>query len=184
MVRQRRLLAAALLLLAGVLQPARAQDSVVFDGERYIRMHREVQSPGDRMAQFVRPFETLGDWTRSVAIYRYTTLGNDPTRAALELRDRLKEANPDAQSRLLVHSVTRDAIIDFLTWPPNGRYLELNVMRYAKDPGGKGLIAFRFTHRFQDARKEDAAQFTEKRLGWRSQVEAFDLTKGLAALGD
>lgn len=184
MVRRRRLLAAALVLLTGALQPARAQDSVVFDGERYIRMHRERQSPGDRMAQFVREFENLGDWTRSVAVYRYTTLGNDPTRAALDLRDRLKAANPDAQSHLLVHSVTRDAIIDFLTWPPDGRYLELNVMRYAKDPDGKGLIAFRFTHRFQDARKEDAAQFTEKRLGWRSQVEEFDLTKGLAALGD
>jgi hypothetical protein len=181
--RRSRLLAAALLLIA-VLQPALAQESLVFDGERYVRMHRERQSPGDRMAQFVREFETLGDWTRSVAIYRYTTLGDDPTRAALELRDRLKEANPDAQSRLLVHSVTRDAIIDFLTWPPDGRYLELNVMRYARDPGGKGLIAFRFTHRFQDARKENAAQFTEKRLAWRSQVEEFDLTKGLAALGD
>jgi len=177
-----RLLAAALLILCGAPQPAWAQVSVVFDGERYLRMHRETQSPGDRMAQFVREFETLGDWTRSVAIYRYTTLGSDPTRAALELRDRLKEANPDAQSRLLVHSVTRDAIIDFLTWPPDGRYLELSVMRYAKDPGGKGLIAFRFTHRFQDARKEDAAQFTEKRLGWRNQVEAFDLVKGLTAL--
>jgi hypothetical protein len=181
---RRRLVAAALLLLAGALSTARAQDSVVFDGERYIRMHREMQVPGDRMAQFVRPFENLGDWTRSVAIYRYTTLGDDPTRAALDLRDRLKEANPDAQSRLLVHSVTRDAIIDFLTWPPDGSYLELNVMRYAKHPGGKGLMAFRFTHRFRDARKEDAAQFTEKRLAWRSQVEEFDLTQDFAALGD
>jgi hypothetical protein len=45
-------------------------------------------------------------------------------------------------------------------------------------------MAFRFTHRFRDARKEDAAQFTEKRLAWRSQVEEFDLAQDFAALGD
>jgi hypothetical protein len=178
----RRLLA-ALLLLAGAPQPAPAQDNVVvFDGERYARVHRERQSDGARMAQFVREPETLEHWTRSVAIYRYTKLGDDPTRAALETRDSVMAANPDAQARLVIHSVTRDAILDFLTWPPDGSYLELNVMRYAKDAGGKGLLGFRFVHRFSNARKEDAKAFTARRLSWRDQVMEFELAKMRAAL--
>lgn len=174
----------AALLLTVFLQPARAQESLVFDGERYVRVHRERQSPGDRMAQFVRERETLGNWTQSIAIYHYTKLGDDPTQAALELRDGVKAANPDAQAHLVVHSVTRDAILDFLTWPPDGSYLEFNVMRYAKDAAGKGLLAFRFVHRFTDARKEDAKAFTSKRLLWRDQVMEFGLAKMLAALAD
>lgn len=181
---RRRLLAATLLLLAGALQPVLAQDSVVFDGERYVRVHAERQSPGDRMAQFVPAAESLENWTRSIAIYRYTTLGNDPTRAAVELREAVKEANPDAQARLLVHSVTRDAMLDFLTWPPDGSYLELNVVRYAPDASGKGLVALRFVHRFRDARKELSEAFNDRRTSWKSQVLEFDMEKLAAALAD
>ena len=184
MLRRRRLVAAVLLLLAGALQPAGAQDSVVFDGERYVRVHAEKQSPGDRMAQFVPATESLENWTRSIAIYRYTTLGNDPTRAALELHDAVKAANPEAQTRLLVHSVTRDAMLDFLTWPPDGSFLELNVMRYAPDASGKGLVALRFVHRFRDARKELSEAFNERRASWKSQVLEFDMEKLAAILGD
>ena len=183
-MRGRSRLLAAPLLLAGFLQAALAQDSLLFDGERYVRVHRERQSPGDSMAQFVRERETLENWTQSIAIYRYTTLGDDPTQAALGLRDSVKAANPDAQARLVVHSVTRDATLDFLTWPPDGSYLELNVMRYAKDAGGNGLLAFRFVHRFRDARREDAKAFTSRRLTWRDQVMEFELAKMLAALAD
>ena len=183
MVRYRCLLA-ALLLLAGAPQPAPAQDSVVFDGERYARVHRERQSDGNRMVQFVREPETLENWTRSIAFYRYTTIGSDPLRAATELRDSVEAANPDAQAHLIVHSVTRDAIVDFLTRPADQRYRELNVMRYAKDSGGNGLVAFRFAHRFRDAGQELSEQFSKNRLSWRSQVMEFDLEKILAALGD
>ena len=179
-----RLLAAALLILSGAPQPAPAQDSVVFDGERYVRVHRERQSDGDRMLQFVREAETLENWTRSIAIYRYTRLGNDPARVALEMRDSVKAANPDAQARLIVDSVTRDAIVDFLTWPADGRYMEFNVMRYAKDTGGNGLVAFRFAHRFRDARKELSKEFNKNRLSWRGQVMEFDLAQIHAALRD
>lgn len=183
MVRYRCLLA-ALLLLAGAPQPAPAQDSVVFDGERYARVHRERQSDGNRMVQFVREPETLENWTQSIAIYRYTTIGNDPTRAAAELRDSVNSANPDAQAHLIVHSVTRDAIVDFLTRPGDGRYLEFNVMRYAKDSGGKGLVAFRFAHRFRGAAKELSEQFNKSRLSWSNQVMEFDLAQIHAALAD
>jgi hypothetical protein len=183
MVRYPRLLA-ALLILSGAPQPAPAQDSVVFDGERYARVHRERQSDGDRMVQFVREPETLENWTQSIAIYRYTTIGNDPTRAAVELRDSVKAANTDAQAHLIVHSVTRDATVDFLTRTADRRYLEFNVMRYAKDSGGNGLVALRFAHRFRDAGKELSAQFDKNRLSWRSQVMEFDLAQIYAALGD
>jgi hypothetical protein len=174
----------ALLLLAGAQQPAQAQDSVVFDGERYARVHRERQSDGARMVQFVREPETLENWTRSLAFYRYTTIGNDPARAAAELRDSVAAANPDAQASMIVHSATRDAIVDFLTRPGDGRYLEFNVMRYAKDSGGKGLVAFRFAHRFRGATKELSEQFNKSRLSWRSQVMEFDLAQIQTALRD
>lgn len=177
-------LLAALLILCGAPQPAPAQDSVVFDGERYARVHRERQSDGDRMVQFVREPETLENWTRSIAFYRYTTIGNDPARAAVELRDSVNTANPDAPARMIVHSVTRDAVVDFLTRPRDGRYLEFNVMRYAKDSGGNGLVALRFAHRFRDAGKELSGQFDKNRLSWRSQVMEFDLAQIQAALAD
>jgi hypothetical protein len=179
-----RLLAAALLLLAGAPQPAPAQDSVVFDGERYARVHRERQSDGNRMAQFVREPETLENWTQSLGFYRYTTIGNDPARAAAELRDSVKAANPDAQAGMIVHPVTRDATVDFLARPRDGRYLEFNVMRYAMDAGGKGLVAFRFAHRFHGATKELPEEFNKSRLSWRSQVVEFELAQIHAALAD
>lgn len=183
MARYRPLLT-ALLLLAGAPQAAPAQDSVVFDGERYARVHRERQSDGDRMVQFVREPETLENWTRSIAFYRYTKIGNDPARAAAELRDSMKAASSGAQAHMTVHSVTRDAIVDFLTRPADRRYLEFNVMRYAKDSGGNGLVAFRFAHRFRDTGKELSGQFNERRHSWRGQVEQFDLAKILSALSD
>jgi hypothetical protein len=180
-----RLLIAGLLLLSGMLQPAYGQENaVIFDGERYARVHREKQSDGDRMVQFVREPETLENWTRSLAFYRYTTIGNDPARAAAELRDNVKAANPDTQARMIVHSETRDATVDFLTRARDGRYLEFNVMRYAMDSGGKGLVAFRFAHRFRGAAKELAEEFNKSQLSWRSQVMEFEMAKIQAALGD
>jgi hypothetical protein len=181
MVRCRRLLA-ALSLLAGASQAASAQDSIVFDGELYAKVHSERQSEGNRMVQYVREPETLGNWTRSIAFYRYTTIGNDPTRAAVELRERMAAANPGAQARLIVHSVTRDAIVDFLVRLPDNRYLEFNVVRYAKDSGGKGLVAFRFAHRLRDAGKSEP--FDKDRLSWRDQVVEFDLAQIYAVLAD
>jgi hypothetical protein len=180
-----RLLIAGLLLLSGVLQPAYGQENtVIFDGERYARVHRERHSAGDRMVQFVREPETLENWTQSIAIYRYTTIGNDPTRAALELRDSVGAANPDARAHLIVHSVTHDATVDFLTRTADRRHLEFNVMRYAKDSSGNGLVAFRFAHRFRDAGQELSEQFSKNRLSWRSQAMEFDLAQILAALRD
>jgi hypothetical protein len=180
-----RLLIAGLLLLSGMLQPAYGQENtVIFDGERYARVHRESQSDGDRMVQFVREPETLENWTRSIAFYRYTTLGNDPAGAAAELRNSAKAANPDAQARMIVHSVTGDAVVDFLTRPRDGRYLEFNVMRYAQDAGGKGLVAMRFAYRFREARKELSGQFNESRLSWSNQVAEFEMAKILAVLAD
>lgn len=177
-------LLAALLVLSGAPQPAPAQDSIVFDGERYARVHRERQSDGDRMVQFVREPETLENWTRSIAIYRYTMIGNDPNRAAVALRDSVKAANSDARVQTSADPATRGAIVDFLTRPADGRYLEFNVMRYVKDPGGSGLVAFRFAHRFRAAGKEPPEPFNESRLSWRDQVAEFELAQIRAALAD
>src|SRR5262245_56972751 len=184
MNRRRRLLATALLLLSGAPRLARAQQAIVFDGERYVRVHRERQTAGDQFVQFVRAAETLENWTQSIAIYRYTALGNDPTRAALDLRESVRAANPDAQARIVVHTVTEDAILDFLTWPPDGRHLEFNVMRYAKDGRGKGLVALRFVRRFNEARKELSGEFNERRLTWIGQVAEFDLITIHGVLAD
>jgi hypothetical protein len=180
-----RLLLAALLLPPGVLQHAHGQvNAVVFDGETYVRMHSERQSSGDRVLRFLREAETLENWTRAIGYYRYATMGNDPLRAAYALRDIIKTANPDAQARILLHTVTTDAIVDFLTWPADGRYVEFNVVRYAKSADGNGLLAFQFSHRFRDARKDYAEQFKNNRLSWRSQAVDFDMAKVQAAFGD
>lgn len=184
MYRQRHLLAAALMLLAGALPPARAQDSVVFDGERYIRMHRERQSPGDRMVQFVREPETLENWTQAIGYYRYRTKGNDPTRAAYELRDIVKAANPDAETGILLHTVTRDALIEFLTWPADGRHREFTVVRYSRSADGNGLVAFQFSHRFPGAMKDAVEHFDKKWVSWNSQALEFDIWKVHATFGD
>ena len=182
-MNRRRRLVAAMALLAAAPRPARSQQqAIVFDLERYVRVHRERQSSGDQIVQFVPEGETLADWTRSIAIYRYTALGDDPARAALELRESVRAANPDAQSRIQVHTVTDDAVLDFLTWPPDGRYLEFNVMRYAKVARGKGLVALRFVYRSADARKELSEQFKESRLSWVRQVADFDLIAIYAVL--
>jgi len=178
-----RLAMAVLLLLSGVLQPANGQESaVIFDGETYVRKHSEKQSSGDRMVQFVREPETLENWTRAIGYYRFAAMGDDPARAARELRENVRAANPDAQSRLVVDPAAVEATVDFLTWPPDGRYMEFSVFRYARSADGRALVAFQFACRFRDATKGQAEQFGQSRLSWRNQAAAFDMARVRAAL--
>jgi hypothetical protein len=180
-----RLLAAALLLLPGVTTPAHGPlTAVVFDGETYVRVHAERQSSGNRIVQFLREPETFENWTQAIAYYRYATIGNDPTQAAYALRDSVRAANPDAQPRIVVHSVTRDAMVDFLTWPADGRYLEFTVVRYSRSTDGKGMVAFQFSQRFRDATKDDAEKFTKSRSSWKGHALEFDMWKVHATFSD
>jgi len=180
-----RLLAAALLLLPGVTTPAHGPlTAVVFDGETYVRVHAERQSSGNRTVQFLREPETFENWTQAIAYYRYATIGNDPTQAAYSLRDSVKAANPDARARIVVHSVTRDALIEFQTWPANGRHREFTVVRYSRSTDGKGLVAFQFSHRFPGAMKDAVEHFDKKWVSWNSQALEFDIWKVHATFGD
>lgn len=185
MIPRARLLAAWLLVGCCAPQAVHAQaNAVVFDGETYLRMHAERQSSGNRVVQFLRKQETFGNWTRSIGYYRYATIGNDPTQAAYDLREAIRAANPDAQTRITLDTVTRDVMIDFLTWPGDGRHMEFTVVRYSWSADGKGLVAFQFSYRFRDPKEEDAPEFIKSRLSWKAQVLEYDMVVVRAAFGD
>ena len=147
----RRLLALAAVLLS-LLQFAGAQEiAVSIDGEPFSKKFIGRPPIGDKLVEFVRESESFDKWTKLVG-FRYQQLSrieNDPTKA--------------------------EAMIDFLTWPPDRAYMEFNVFRYAKSTDGKAVVSLQLAYRFTDVSAEGLERFTQLRASWINQAAAFDM---------
>lgn len=161
---RRLLMVGALLLATAPVGAAEAVFSAEFDGETYPSQFAS-EAPGMKLVEFVRESETIDNWTKLLAVRRLPRL-EDPTAAAAELVKRLNESNPLARHRLLTKEGGQEALIDFLTWPEDGSYMEFNVFRYVKAAGASGLISYQFAYRFSDTSPEAMESFKEQRHHW------------------
>lgn len=129
---------------------ARAEPLTVDFGGQHYTLNFEDQAklpdgrPGDGIAEFTLPGETVDNWTKLFAYHAYPEAGDDPTLAVQTLGKLVKENNKDANYALIENEKTGEAIIDFLTWAPDSDIMEFNVFKYARAENGPGLIALQF----------------------------------------
>jgi len=173
----RRLLWAILAALA-VLPAAFAQSATItFDGEAYIKKFVGMPPGRDKLVEYVRRSESFENWTRLIG-FRYQPLpqiGNDPVKFAQGMAQSVKTVNPQAQTKIIVSEDKAEAILDFLTWPPNGAFMEFNVFRYARSKDGNGIVSVQFAHRFTDQSPQGMERFKKLRQSWIAQAAAFDM---------
>lgn len=155
-----------------------AQSSVFrFDGEDYAQQFVGAPSNGDRLVEFVRPTESLNNWTRLVGL-RYQQmpfLNNDPVAAALQLEKVVMKANPQARTSVMSNEAKTDATIDFLTWTDGQDIMEFNVFRYVKSPDGRGLVSLQVAQRFHSGQPQVAEKLRATRASWVRQVVQYDM---------
>jgi len=132
--RLARLFALSCALVAPV---AAAQPSVAFDGERYV-MRGDARGAPVPLVEYVRPGESLQDWTRLVALRHFAKL-DDPRAAAGNLARIVRQHNSNARADVIAKNDGSEAIVDFITWAPGDDRLEFNVHRYRRVEGLPGL---------------------------------------------
>src|SRR4029079_19318358 len=136
--------------LVATISLARAEvPAIEFGGERY-ELNFEDQAtsedgaPGEGLAEFTLPGETVEDWTKLFAYHAYPEMGDDPMAAVQMVGKVVIENNKDANFAIVENAKTGAAIIDFLTWTPESDVMAFNVFRYARASSGKGLIAMQY----------------------------------------
>ncbi len=156
-----------------------SDDVVIIDGESFANTFVGSPPNGDKLVEFMRKGETFENWTKLVG-YRYqhlSRLDNDPQKAALGLERIVKQNNPKAQTRVITNKRTNEAIIDFLTWPKDGKYMEFNVFRYAKSLDGNAVISLQLAYRFTDTSAQGIKKIKKIRAAWVSQAATYDMSK-------
>lgn len=144
-----RLLPIAALIASFSAAMAADTPTVEFDGGRYSLAYEDQATlpngqPGNGIAEFTLPEETVDDWSKLFAFHAYPEMGDDPVAAAEAVGKAVKENNKDANYAIVVNEKTGDAIIDFLTWAPESDVMEFNVFRYARAADGRGLVAIQY----------------------------------------
>jgi len=183
-----RRFAQVLLLLLVFCRVAVAEEvSPTVDGEAFAK--RFVGNPpnGDKLLEFVRDSESFDNWTKLVG-YRYQQLpglGNDPIKYASAMGQMVKKVNPQANFQILKNEQANEAIIDFLIWPKDQKYMELNVFRFWKSKDGKAIISLQLAYRFETPKpaltQESVNEFErkgkeirERRNSWIKQAAESD----------
>ena len=164
------------------LQVALAQETVVLDGEPFTKTFVARPQNGDKLVEFVRENETFGNWTRLIG-YRYQQLPgvqNDPKKVAVVMAKIARAANPEARYGVLVSDKDGEAILHFLTWPPDQKFIELNVFRYAKSADGKAVVSVQLAYRFPELSEEAIKNVNGILVSWINQITKFEIETPLA----
>jgi len=162
----------AILLFCDLAAVAASPTAVDFDGESYTSAFSSDQ-PTFRLVEFVREGETVENWTKLFAIRNFPT-GNDPRTAVAQFQQVVKQHNPLAGVQVLVKDDGSEAMIDFLTWPQDAGYMELNIHRYLKKSGHPGLISYQFAYRFQATSEMTAAEIRTLKDRWCELMRQID----------
>lgn len=159
-------------------QPLAAQtNAVTFDGEPFTKQFVGAPGGGDKLVEFVREAESFERWTKLIG-FRYQQLpqlNNDPAQMARAMAQLVKRVNPGAQTSVVANDQTGEAILDFLTWPPNQAFMEFNVFRFARRQDGRAVVSAQFAHRFTDTSEPAVQRFRQLRQSWVQQAAAFDM---------
>ena len=121
---------------------------VSFDGQTLV-LAWQGGNPGETVREYIPVGEKLESWTRLASIREYPKL-DEPQAVAANLVRALKQQNSAAQSAMIENPATGEVIVDFVTWPADRAFVEFNIFKYARRPGG-GLIAHQYALRdYQD----------------------------------
>lgn len=138
----------------------------------------ENDSNHGKQLEFVREGDTaIGQWTKLVSFrYRLPSIGNDPKKVAVGMAQRVRASNPKALARVEINERTSEAILDYLTWPPDIKFLEFNVFRYAKSADGQAVMSLQLGYRFTDMSAPGIEQFRKIRASWIDHAAAFEMS--------
>jgi len=126
-------------------QPENAPAKAVrFDGETLPLAFEQVNQD-ESLAEYIPRGQSLERWTQLAAIRRFRDR-RDPAAAVGALARSLKETNPLAPSKVLENPRTGEAMIDFVTWPESGEFVEFNIFKYRKAADGT-LVAEQYALR-------------------------------------
>ncbi|TAK91330.1 MAG: hypothetical protein EPO06_05060 [Burkholderiaceae bacterium] len=157
---------------------------IVLDGEQYTKRFVGHPPNGDQLIELIREYEAFEHWTRLVA-FRYQqmpALGNDPKNVVQAVNKTLLVTNPKARSKILLNEKTGEAIIDFLTWPPDESFMEFNVFRYVKSRDGKAVVSLQLAYRFSDRSPESLERFSKLHAAWVNYAALFDMKRAYEVL--
>ena len=185
-----RRFAQVFVLLLVFCRVAVAEDvSPIVDGEAFTKKFIGKPPNGDKLLEFVRDSESFENWTKLVG-YRYQQLpglGNDPIKYASAMGQMVKRVNPQANFQVLKNEQANEAIIDFLTWPKDQKYMELNVFRFWKSKDGKAVVSLQLAYRFETPKpaltqesvnefERKGKEFRERRHSWIRHATESDAT--------
>lgn len=159
----------------------------MLEGEAFSKKLVGHPADGEKLIEFIRPTETPQNWTRLIA-YRFqqiAVLENDPEKYAQATGQLIMRANPRAHIQIEKDDKSGQAIIEYLTWPPDESSMEFNVVRFWRVTDGKGVASLHYKYRFVPPRatpgnpanteevNRKAKEFHERRLAWgRAAAEA------------
>lgn len=138
--------------------PAQAEaPTIAFDGKTYALAFVD-ETLTQNINEYILPGETLETWTKMVALHIYHDKADmTPEQFVMAFADIIKKMNPDATPNLSRNEKKGEAMIEFLTWPPDRAYAELNIFKFKKHNGK--LVGFQYASRnygaITDAFKEE-----------------------------
>ncbi len=156
--------ASAALVLFQLAALSAPPQPIEFDGEKYEAGFFSTQN-GTRLVEYVRPGETVENWTRLFAVRNFTT-SHTPQQAVQGFEAVVKQHNPLAGVRTLVKEDGSEAMIDFLTWEQGTDHVEFNVHRYLRKPEFPGLISYQFAYRFRVTPEVTAEKVRANKQRW------------------
>jgi hypothetical protein len=115
-----------------------------FDGEKFL-FAWEGASKTAKIKEFLPAGQNLDTWTRFVAINEYPHV-NDPRDFAHNIVHALRKANPKTPAQMQENSKTGEIVLDFVTWPEDLSFVEFNVFKFHKVPGG-GIVGEQYAQR-------------------------------------
>lgn len=157
--------------------PSAAKENVYFDGQ-ILGLAFQGEDPGANIKEYLPQGEKLDNWTRLAAIRRFSNL-DDPVAYATATIKELKQKYPQSPSAVIENPKTGAVVLDFVVWPEDASFVEFNVFRYEKRPGG-GLISQQYAIRaygdkaeqFLMGLREVRERIVEKMANEGLQVEA------------
>jgi hypothetical protein len=135
-----------------------------FADETFQRKEVRVSSE-IRRAEYVRPDETLDNWTDLFAIRNFTQL-TDPVAAVAEFAARLKEQKPSIDATILMSDDRKIVLIQFIIASLDGKSAEFNLHRYLRRDGYPGLISYQFAHKVTDSPKDSEDALAKNMAVW------------------
>ena len=125
-----------------------------FDGQT-LQLAWEGGEPGEPIREYIPAGESLDHWTHLASVREYDGL-NNPGELAAETLKVARDSYPNTPGGSIENPTTGDTIIHFCAWPNDESFLEYNVFKYSKRPGG-GTVAWQYAVRVYG----DATEFAK-----------------------